>query len=652
MMRRDPYRRAMRRSRRSWRNRDGAYPLLIIGPDEPVGLIVAGIIARWAWRHRSAFLPFTVAGSAFAAGAYAHPHHARWWITSACVTVFATVVLGIPHRLLWARSAGRFTAGILARIWAACGIDRPAERAYVTIVTACAGGWLSAAIAFGPAMRPLPQIAAIGTVILGIPWWAHRRRRARVRIERTIEAWPAMAEDIGLPGSKIASAAGDAWGWTARVILRKGGTSEDAVAKIPAIESGLGVRPGSVRVIPDTARADRFTLRVIEKDPHAAPIPWPGVANASITRPAGIGLSEDGQPVQVLFLRRHALIGGTTGAGKSGIVNVIMAYLVACPDVVIWAVDLKGGMELRPWASCIQRIAFTPEQATELFRDAVTEVNRRAAKMAGTGKRSWEPTSDNPALVIVIDEYAEMPEQAHAYADSAARLGRAVAVMLLAATQRPSQDAMGKGAVRSQMDIRICLRVRERRDVDLILGQGAFKAGWHAHQLSQPGAFLISDPEHAAPERHRAYLIDDTQIARHAAQHARSRPAPWAGGPECPQTAPESPQTAGEGPAHVGGHEKPGSALLAALADAGPDGVGVAELLAVTGMTRPTLYRHLRMHADAGRAVQVSRGYWRAAGPSDGPSGDARPPGRPGPPRRPGRHARRDGNRPPGRDGQ
>ena len=266
MSRRDPYRQAMRRARRSWRNRDGAYPMLIIGPDEPVGLIIAGIIARSAWRHRSAFLPFTITGAAFAAAAFAHPHQARWWITTACVTVFATVLLGIPHRLLWARPAGRFTTGMLARLWAACGIDRPAERAYATIVVACAGGWLSAAIALGPAMRPLPQIALAATVILGIPWWAHRRRRARVRIEQTIQAWPSMADSIGLPGSRIASAAGDAWGWTACVILRKGSTAEDAVAKIPAIESGLGVRRGSVRVIPDAARADRFTLRVIEKD--------------------------------------------------------------------------------------------------------------------------------------------------------------------------------------------------------------------------------------------------------------------------------------------------------------------------------------------------------------------------------------------------
>jgi len=191
MARRDPYRRAMRRARRSWRNHDDAYPLLIIGTEEPVGIIVAGMIAQWAWRHRSAFLPFTVTGSAFVTAALIHPRHARWWITAACVTVFVTVLLGIQHRLLWERPAGRFTSGMLARMWTACGIDRPTERAYVAVVTACAGGWLSAAIALGPATRPLPTIAGIGTVILGIPWWAHRRRRARVRIERTIRSYSA-----------------------------------------------------------------------------------------------------------------------------------------------------------------------------------------------------------------------------------------------------------------------------------------------------------------------------------------------------------------------------------------------------------------------------------------------------------------------------
>lgn len=53
------------------------------------------------------------------------------------------------------------------------------------------------------------------------------------------------------------------------------------------------------------------------------------------------------------------------------------------------------------------------------------------------------------------------------------RLGRAVAVTLVAATQK----VMGQGAVRSQMNLRIRFRVRERRDVDLILGQGMLNAG-------------------------------------------------------------------------------------------------------------------------------------------------------------------------------
>jgi S-DNA-T family DNA segregation ATPase FtsK/SpoIIIE len=72
---------------------------------------------------------------------------------------------------------------------------------------------------------------------------------------------------------------------------------------------------------------------------------------------------------------------------------------------------------------------------------------------------------DTPALVI-IHEYAELADEAPdamSDTDSIARLGRAVAVTLIAATQRPTQKAMGQGTVRSQMDTRICFRVRERK---------------------------------------------------------------------------------------------------------------------------------------------------------------------------------------------
>ncbi len=144
-----------------------------------------------------------------------------------------------------------------------------------------------------------------------------------------------------------------------------------------------------------------------------------------------------------------------------------------------------------------------------------------------TGRRVWEPSPGMPALVIIIDEYAELADEAPeamSDADSIARLGRAVAVTLVAATQRPTQKAMGQGAVRSQMDTRICFRVRERKDVDLILGQGMLNAGWHAHTLNAPGKFLVSAPEHAVPRRARAYLLTDDDVARTAAMYAGRRP--------------------------------------------------------------------------------------------------------------------------------
>jgi DNA segregation ATPase FtsK/SpoIIIE, S-DNA-T family len=288
-----PDRRAMRR-----RGSNDPFQLVILGPDEPLGLIALEAAARWAWRHRTAFAPFGITLAAFTAAAYAHPHHARYWLATAGITVVATVVLGIPHRLLWSRPAGRFTAGALMRLWEACGIDRGIERAYAATVIAVTGGWLAAAIAAGPMARPLPAIAGSATVILGIPWWFHRRRRAKARVEKTISAWPDVAENAGLAGAEILSVVVDAWGWTARVLLRKGKTTGEVIGKIPVLESNLGLRPGSMRVFADGTRADRFIMRVIENDPHAEPVLWPGPSITSVTKMVEIGVTEDGRPVR------------------------------------------------------------------------------------------------------------------------------------------------------------------------------------------------------------------------------------------------------------------------------------------------------------------------------------------------------------------
>ncbi len=57
---------------------------------------------------------------------------------------------------------------------------------------------------------------------------------------------------------------------------------------------------------------------MLDYDPHADAITWPGPSVASITEPIDLGPFEDAAPAKVLFLRRHACLGGVSGSGKSG----------------------------------------------------------------------------------------------------------------------------------------------------------------------------------------------------------------------------------------------------------------------------------------------------------------------------------------------
>ncbi|MEV6306955.1 cell division protein FtsK, partial [Actinoplanes sp. NPDC051861] len=227
--------RAYGRRHRRWLRRN-PQPLLFV-PDEP--LLIAGLaaIAHALFRYRSELAPITTGIVLAVAGSVLHATHPDAWPMIAILTIAASLgaaLRGIP--------------------W---GITRTAERIYAAMTTAIAGGWLTVATAAGVGRTPLPTILIVAVFLLGVPWWAHRRRRARVRVDRVINAWPNLAETIGLAGSRVMSAVVDTWGWRALMKLRPGQSVADVIAKVPAIESALGTRPGAVRVEQDPAHAGR-----------------------------------------------------------------------------------------------------------------------------------------------------------------------------------------------------------------------------------------------------------------------------------------------------------------------------------------------------------------------------------------------------------
>ncbi|MBB5078862.1 S-DNA-T family DNA segregation ATPase FtsK/SpoIIIE [Nonomuraea endophytica] len=601
----------MRRTARRMR-RAGVNPVMYVDDDIDFGGIAFSAIVHFLWRYRSELAPIWVMVSCEALALALHLQYPDSWTRVPVVSAVLTLAILLGGRWLGLRLA--------------------LERAYGALISVSVGVWLTFAAKLGPGKPPLPAFLLIAGLVLAIPWWVHRRRRARVRVERTLAAWPEISSAIEMVGSRVQSAIVDPWGYRARIKLARGHTVEQAIAKTAEIESALGTRRGAVRILPVAEKANRMDLRVIENDPHANSLVWPGPSITSIKDQIELGLFEDGSPILVSLLRRHALVGGIAGSGKSGGLNAIIGNLSACEDVVLWGIDLKRGMELMPWASCFDRIATDAREAELLLNDAVRILDHKAELLAKRGERLAVPSREEPALIVVIDEFAELAEESPnsvAGTDSIARRGRAPGTQLVLATQRPSQSAMGGSSVRSQMDIRLCFRVREKRDADLTLGAGMHKAGWHADRLDAPGKFFISAPGHDYPRRGRAYLLSDEIVQQTASAHSAGmrtiQPPPQPAATANPdgelsdgpsKDVDRSPVSSGEKQAR-GAHRRSQRPLELCLRDAPADGASISDLLRMTGMGRTTLHNHLKALERAGRARRVGRGRWAPARQGD-----------------------------------
>src|SRR5690242_6844507 len=154
------YRQIRRQTRRA--RKAGLQPIVVIdGPS----LVPAGVLlARLAWRYRSEIAPATTAGAVLAAG---------WWLHH-----------GHDHLWPWLLAASDLTAFTLAIFGARIGLPRLAERVYAAVAVLTSGGWLAVAGLLGPFTSPMPQVLGVGAVMLAVPWWAHRRRRAKARVQR------------------------------------------------------------------------------------------------------------------------------------------------------------------------------------------------------------------------------------------------------------------------------------------------------------------------------------------------------------------------------------------------------------------------------------------------------------------------------------
>ena len=203
----------------------------------------------------------------------------------------------------------------------------------------------------------------------------------------------------------------------------------------------------------------------------------PGRSTAAV-----LGRGPDG--VFAVDLERHGphtLVAGTTGAGKSELLQTLIASLAAGnrPDELnILLVDFKGGAAFGPCARLPHTVGMVTDLDGALVERALTsltaELRRREALLAEAGVKDLADhrrtgRAPIPRLVIVVDEFATLAEELPEFVGGLvgiAQRGRSLGVHLVLATQRP--EGVVSADIRANTNLRLCLAVTrdgESRDV-------------------------------------------------------------------------------------------------------------------------------------------------------------------------------------------
>lgn len=177
----------------------------------------------------------------------------------------------------------------------------------------------------------------------------------------------------------------------------------------------------------------------------------------------------------------HAVIGGTTGSGKSELlISWVLGIATKFPPttVTFLLVDFKGGASFSAVAGlphCLGVVTDLDETGAKRALASLTaEIRRRERVLADNAATSIDALHDSvslPRLVIVVDEFATVttsfPELHELFADIAAR-GRSLGIHLILCTQRPA--GVVRDAVLANCALRISLRVNNPADSVAVIG--------------------------------------------------------------------------------------------------------------------------------------------------------------------------------------
>ena len=277
------------------------------------------------------------------------------------------------------------------------------------------------------------------------------------------------------------------------------------------------------------------------------PGPAPGIIPAgpalSMFDPIYVGIDEYGQPVWIRIIYKNLLAAGEPGGGKSGLLNIFAAHAALSADSRLVLFDGKI-VELGYFEDIADEFVGPDlDHAIITLLRLQKVMDNRYAWLRANQRRKIEPGDGITVITSIFDEIAlysatlgteiQQRQFITLFRDLVAR-GRAAAMPVVAATQRPSVDIIPK-SLRDLFGYRAAFRCTSTGSSDIILGDGWSGTGFSAtdiHPLNQGEAFLIA--EGGTPKRIKVAYLSDADIlalAGHAATIRQANPPATPAGP-------------------------------------------------------------------------------------------------------------------------
>lgn len=294
-------------------------------------------------------------------------------------------------------------------------------------------------------------------------------------------------------------------GWRADIDLPLGVTVADVADRRGRLASGLRRPLGCVWPDADPNEHEgRLILWVGDRDLSKTGIVKWQLANArrhDIFKRNPFGIDPRGRAQSVPMIQHNILIGSLPGQGKTASVRVLACGAALDPSVELWLHENKGTGDLDSLECVSHRfVSGIDDDSIKYAADSLKllreEVMRRAAAIKKLprdlcpDKRITRQIADKRSLKLwplvgVFDEcqnlfaHPKYGKQAGEDAEFIIKLGRALGVILVLATQRPDKDSLPTG-ISGNVSIRFALKVAGQVENDMILGTSAYKNGVRA----------------------------------------------------------------------------------------------------------------------------------------------------------------------------